>query len=168
MKELIEFDGKKPKVHETAYIASGVKLIGDVEIGENASIWHNAVLRGDSSSIKVGKNSNLQDCSVVHTTRDTSVTEIGDNVSVGHNVIIHGAKINNNCIIGMGAILLDNCEIGENSIVGAGTLVTKNKKFPPNSLILGRPAKVAKELDEEGLKQIKYNYEYYLDLKKKY
>lgn len=155
------------KIDDTAVIFPGAHIIGDVEIGENVSIWYNAVLRGDVSLIKIGKNSNVQDNCVVHGSKDCP-TIIKDNVSVGHGAVVHGCKIEDNVIIGMNSTVLNNAHIGKNSIVGAGAVVSEGKTFPDNSLILGIPAKAVKTLSGELLDSIKENSEEYVKLSKSY
>lgn len=146
MMEKIIINGQEPEVHERAFVTSGVKLIGHVTIREGANIWYNSVLRGDINYIKVGKFTNIQDNSVVHVCDDKPVT-IGDYVTIGHNAVIHGCTIKDNCLIGMGAVVLDGAEIGEGSVIGAGSVVTPNSVIPPNSLVVGIPAKVIRTLD---------------------
>lgn len=136
-----------PRIHCSAYISPRASIIGDVTIEEGVSVWEFAVLRGDVNSIYVGKNSNIQDCAVIHVS-ENSPTIIGESVTVGHCAVVHGAKIENNVIVGIGAIVLDNAEIGEGSIIGAGAVVTPNTKIPPRSLALGVPAKVVKTGEE--------------------
>ncbi len=135
---------KTPKVSEKAFIADGAKLIGDVEIEEGVSIWYNAVLRGDVNYIKIGKNSNVQDCSSVHGDYDCPVV-LGENVTVGHNAVVHGCTVEDNCLIGMGAVVQNGAYVGEGSIIGAGAVVKNNMVIPKNSMVLGIPAKVVKE-----------------------
>ena len=157
------FDGKIPQISDEAFVAENASIIGDVKIGRGSSIWFGAALRGDEGSIEIGERSNVQDNATVH-----SETKIGNGVTVGHNAIVHGCKIEDNVLVGMGAIILDGAHIGEASIVGAGALVTGNKTFPPRSLILGSPAKLVRELsDEEVLSNIK-NAEEYVSLAGKY
>ncbi len=136
-----------PKIHPKAFIAPTAVIIGDVEIAEGVSIWDGAVIRGDVSYIKIGKNSNIQDNAVIHVSHDIP-TIIGENVTVGHLAMVHAATIENNVIIGINAVVLDNAVIGEGSIVGAGAVVTPNTKIPPKSLVLGIPAKVVKQGDD--------------------
>ena len=143
------------QIHKTAFIASGAVVLGDVTIGENSSIWYNAVVRGDRDSIVIGKESNIQDNAVVHLGSGYPV-EIGDYVTIGHGAIIHGCKIGDNTMIGMGAILMNGCEIGKNCIIGAGALVTQNVEIPDNSLVIGNPGKVKRPVTEE---EIKWNFE---------
>lgn len=140
------FKGKSPKIAASAFIADGVVIIGDVEIGEQASIWYNCVLRADVGMIRVGARSNVQDGSCLHMTTDLSHAIIGEEVTVGHNAIVHGATVHDGALIGMGAILLDNAVIGAESLVGAGSLVTAQSVIPPHSLVLGQPGKVVREL----------------------
>ncbi len=132
-----------PKVHPSAYVAPTAVIVGDVTIEEGVSIWDGAVIRGDVSYIKIGKNSNVQDNAVIHVSHDAP-TIIGENVTIGHLAMVHAAKIEDNVIIGINSVVLDNAVIGEGSIVGAGAVVTSNTKIPPNSLVLGIPAKVIK------------------------
>lgn len=157
----------KVNIDQSVFIAEGARIIGKVEIGQDSSIWYNSTLRADYGTIKIGKNSNVQDNAVIHLSHNSD-TIIGDNVTVGHSAIIHGAKIENNVLVGMGAIVLDNCVIGENSIIGAGSLVTKNKNFPKNSLIMGSPAKLIRELTDEEIYSIKQNANEYVENAKKH
>lgn len=146
---------RQPAIHQTAFIAPNATLLGDVTIGENASVWYNSVLRGDINRITVGKGSNIQDGSVLHLSAEHGCI-IGDYVTVGHMAMLHACTIGDECLIGMGAIILDGVEIGERSIVGAGALVTQGKKFPPGSMILGSPAKVVRALsiqEQTGLRE---------------
>lgn len=138
-----------PKIGKDCYLSENVSIIGDVEIGNECSIWFNAVLRGDVNSIRIGNRVNIQDGVVIHTLYQKSKTEIGNNVSLGHNVIIHGAKIEDNCLIGMGAVVLDNVVIGSGSIVAANALVLSNTIIEPNSIYAGVPAKKVKDVAPE-------------------
>ena len=144
------FQGIHPKLAAGVFIADTARVIGDVELGEDASVWYGAVLRGDVGKIRIGARSNIQDLSMVHMSLGLSNTVIGEDVTVGHHVVIHGAIIGDGALIGMGAILLDNCEIGAESIVAAGAVVTAGVKIPPRSLVLGQPARVLRELDDVG------------------
>jgi carbonic anhydrase/acetyltransferase-like protein (isoleucine patch superfamily) len=156
--------GKFPEIHIDCFVADSCDIIGDVKIGRGSSIWYNSVLRGDMNKITVGENTNVQDGSVIHVDSNSPAV-IGDNVTIGHKAIIHGALIENNCLIGMGAIVLDNSVIGENSIVGAGALITSNKTIPPRSLVLGSPGKVIRELTDEEIRKIKNSAEIYVSLR---
>ncbi len=137
----------KPRIHNSAYIAPTATIIGDVEIEEGASIWYGAVLRGDVSYIKIGKNTNIQDNAVVHVDYNEP-TIIGENVTIGHMAVVHAAKIGNNVIVGIHAVILNGAEIGDGSVVGAGAVVTSRTKIPPKSLVLGIPAKVVRQGDD--------------------
>lgn len=158
-----ELDSKAPIIHENTFIAESADVMGDVIIGEGSSIWYSVVVRGDIENIKIGKYTNIQDNSTVHTETDIP-TEIGDYTVVGHNAIVHGCKIGDNCLIGMGAIVLNNAVIGDNSIIGAGSLVTEGKVIPPNSLVMGIPGKIIREVKEEEIENIRKNAMRYYDL----
>lgn len=135
-------------VSESVYVADGAKIIGDVSIGENSSVWYNAVIRGDSNRIVIGENTNVQDNAVLHTSHSHALT-IGDNVTIGHGAIVHGCTIGNNVLIGMGAIILDGAIIEDHCIIGAGALVTQNKVMSEGALCLGNPAKVVRQISQE-------------------
>lgn len=160
-----DFEGIKPEIHESVYVSESAEIIGKVSIGENSSVWYTSVIRGDDEYIKIGKNTNIQDGTVIH---GELKTEIGDNVTIGHRAIIHGAKVGNNSLIGMGAILLDGAEIGEFSIVGAGALVTSGKKFPDGMLIIGSPAKAVRELTDEEKKGLLKSADMYVETAEKH
>ena len=152
---------------DSIVICPGAQVIGDVELGEDVSIWHGAVLRGDTDSIKIGNRSNVQDNCVVHCTKNYPV-EIGDNVSVGHGAVVHGCKLDDNVLIGMNATVLNGAHISKNSIVGAGAVVSEGKEFPENSLILGVPAKAVKQLSQDQIEMIQNNADNYVKLSKQY
>lgn len=164
---LMKFKEFYPKIDPTAWVAHSADVIGDVEIGENSSVWFQCVIRSDVNSVRIGKNSNIQDLSMIHTDVDTQ-TIIGDNVTIGHKVMLHGCKIENNCLIGMSATILDNAVIGEGSIVGANSLVTSGKVFPPKSLIMGSPAKVVKQLTDEDVEKLIKHAQHYVEYKNEY
>lgn len=145
-----------PCIAKNVFVASSADIIGEVSIGSGSSIWFGCVVRGDVNSISIGENTNIQDLSMIHVTHytrenrsDGFSTIIGDNVTVGHRVMLHGCVVEDACLIGMSATILDGAVIGKESIVGAGSLVTKNKKFPPRSLIMGNPAKFIRELNDD-------------------
>jgi gamma-carbonic anhydrase len=142
---------RRPVIDPSAFVAPNATVLGDVTIGENASVWYNAVLRGDINRITVGRGTSIQDGSVLHLSAEYGC-HIGDYVTVGHMAMLHACTIGDECLIGMGAIILDGVEIGARSIVGAGALITQGKKIPPGSMVLGSPAKVVRELsvDEQG------------------
>ncbi|MCC8089042.1 MAG: gamma carbonic anhydrase family protein [Rikenellaceae bacterium] len=157
-----ELNGISPKVGEGTFLAETAVLVGDVTIGRDSSIWYNAVLRGDVNPIIIGDRVNIQDGSVLHTLYKKSIVEIGNDVSVGHNVNVHGAKIEDNCLIGMGATLLDDVVVGTGSIVAANSLVLAGTRIEPNTLYAGVPAKKVKDLSEENRSMVKKNAEGYL------
>lgn len=146
--------GFVPKFGANVYLAENATIIGDVEMGDDCSIWFNAVLRGDVNSIRIGNKVNIQDGAVLHTLYEKSTIEIGNNVSLGHNVVIHGAKLCDNCLIGIGATVLDHAVIGENSIIAANALVLSNTVVEPNSVYAGVPAKKVKDIEPEQSKEI--------------
>ena len=154
-------------IDKSVFIAEGAKVIGDVSIKAGSSVWFNAVIRGDSSEIEIGTNSNVQDNVVIHTSKNSKVT-IGDNVTIGHGAIVHGCSIGNNVLIGMGSIILDNAIISDNCIIGAGTLITQNKVIPPGSVVFGNPFKIAREITEEEKKHIILNANEYVNEAKEY
>lgn len=139
-----ELRGFTPKIGKNCFIAENAAIIGDVTIGDDCSIWYSTVLRGDVNTIKIGDRVNIQDGAVLHTLYQRSVTEIGNDVSVGHNAIIHGAKVGNNVLVGMGAILMDNAVIPDNTIIAAGAVVLSNQVLEPG-IYAGVPAKRVKE-----------------------
>ncbi len=158
-----ELKGKKPNIHEDAFVAETAVVIGDVSIGEGSSIWYNSVLRGDIETIKIGKYTNIQDNATVHNEVDIPAI-LGDYVVVGHNCVIHGCTIGDNCLIGMGAIVLNGAVIGDNCIIGAGALITQGKVIPPNSLVLGSPGKVIRQVTADDLEDIRNNAIRYYNL----
>ncbi len=167
-----------PKVGKNTWIAPSADVIGDVEIGEDCSIWFGSVVRGDVHYIKIGDRTSIQDLSMVHITHhkgedrykegDGTPTVIGSDVTIGHRVMLHGCRVEDACLIGMSATILDGAVIGKESIVGAGSLVTKNKKFPPRSLIMGSPAKVVRELNDEEVKELYASASRYVEFKNNY
>lgn len=148
-----------------AYIAPGAVLVGDISIGPESSVWPSAVVRADMAPIRIGQGTSIQDNVTIHT-NEGSPTLIGDYVTVGHNAVIHGATVEDYCIIGMGAIVLDGAVIGSGTIVGAGAVVPSGKHIPPNSLVLGIPGRVVKE--GNFMEQIKANAEEYIKLARRY
>lgn len=159
---LYEYKGKKPLVDPTAFIAEGAKVVGDVVIGKESSIWYNAVLRGDLAPITIGSRVNIQDDCIGHVNTDQPLI-VEDDVSVGHGAIIHGCRIGRGTLIGMGAIVLNGAEIGEYALIGAGALVTENKNIPPRTLVLGTPARVVRELTEKDLERMRRTMESYVE-----
>ena len=163
-----KFRGKSPVIPDSCYISESVDLIGDITLGENVSLWFGTVVRGDMHFITIGNRSNIQDNSVVHVTTDISPTRIGSEVTVGHNAIIHGATIEDRCLIGMGAIIMDDAVVGEGSIVGAGAVVPPNMIIPPRSLVVGLPAKIVRQTTDEELEMIIERAQHYIDFSQKY
>jgi carbonic anhydrase/acetyltransferase-like protein (isoleucine patch superfamily) len=164
---IYELDGAAPQLGEGAWVADSAQVIGTVALGDNASVWFGAVLRGDTELIRVGRNSNVQDLSVIHADYGYPV-EIGDNVTVGHQVMLHGCKIGDNSLVGIQAVVLNGAKIGRNCIVGAGSVVTEGKEFPDNSLILGAPAKVVRTLDEAAAAKLAQSAEHYVGNGRRY
>lgn len=162
MSSSVKLRGKSPVLGKDVFVADNARLIGDVQIGEGSSIWYNTVLRGDVMPIKIGKQSNIQDGSVLHGTYKQCGIEIGNRVTVGHLAMLHGCTIEDSCLIGMGSIVMDKSRIGKHSIVGAGSLVTEGSVFPPRSLILGRPAKVKRELTSAEVDLLEASADNYL------
>ena len=140
--------GYKPSFGKDCYFAENCTIIGDVIIGDQASVWFQAVIRGDVNSIRIGNKVNIQDGAIIHGTYKKASTNIGDNISIGHNAIIHGCKLHDNVLIGMGSILMDNCVIHSNSIIAAGAVLTQNTIVPPRSIFAGIPAKKINEIDQ--------------------
>lgn len=159
-----QFRGKSPKIHETAFVAQNATVIGDVEIGEQSSVWYGSVLRGDVNLIRIGSRTNIQDGSIIHVTTAIFPTILEDEITVGHRVTLHGCRVESNCLIGIGAILLDGVRIGANSLVAAGSLVTPNTQIPPRSMVMGSPAKVKRELSDDEVENLKHFWQTYVGL----
>ena len=165
---IIDFKGITPKIHSTAFIAEDVNVIGDVEIGEDASIWFGSVLRGDVSYIRIGARTNIQDMTMIHVSSTFGPTIIEDEVTVGHRVTLHGCYVERQCLIGMGAIVMDEARIGEQTIIGAGSLVSPGTIIPPRVLALGSPAKVKRDLTEDEIAYLDKSWRNYVELKNQY
>lgn len=153
-----------PKIHEKAFVHPSAVIIGQVIIDEGASIWPNVVLRGDMGFIKIGKNTSIQDGTVVHMTAGFSNTIVGDNVTVGHGVILHGCIVEDGCLIGMGSTILDETTIGTCSFVAAGSLVTGSKNFESESFICGAPAKLMRKINDKERLMCEFSVQHYLEL----
>ncbi|RZI74371.1 MAG: gamma carbonic anhydrase family protein [Variovorax sp.] len=164
---IYELDGVAPQLGEGAWIADSAQVMGSVILGENASVWFGAVLRGDTETLTIGRNSNVQDLSVLHADIGCPLT-LGENVTIGHQVMLHGCTVGDNSLIGIQAVVLNNAKIGRNSIVGAGSVVTEGKEFPDNSLIIGSPAKVVRTLDDAAVAKLKHSAEHYVDNGRRY
>ncbi|SOC39331.1 gamma carbonic anhydrase family protein [Salinicoccus kekensis] len=150
---ILDYKGIEPQIDESAFVAPNATVIGDVVIGEYASVWFGSVLRGDIAPIRIGRHSNIQDLSVLHESPDMPLT-IGDHVTVGHKVTLHSCTIADNALIGMDSTILDGAEIGEGAFIGAGSLVTPGTRIPPGKLAFGRPAKVVRDLTEADIKEM--------------
>jgi carbonic anhydrase/acetyltransferase-like protein (isoleucine patch superfamily) len=149
---IISVRGKTPEFGEGTFLADGARVIGDVKVGDGSSIWYNCVLRGDVGPIRIGKETNIQDGTVIHGTFEKAFAVIGDRVTVGHSAVLHGCQIGDRCLIGMGSLIMDNAKIGPRNIVGAGSLVTEEfQGLEEGWLILGRPAKLVRKLKPEEL-----------------
>jgi carbonic anhydrase/acetyltransferase-like protein (isoleucine patch superfamily) len=148
------YRGTVPRVHPSAFIDESAQVIGDVDVGEEASVWMCAVLRGDVHWIRVGRRSNVQDGAILHGMTGTRPTSIGDNVTIAHAAVLHGCTVENQCLIGMGAILLNGVRVGAGSIVAAGTLLVEGMQVPPKSLVMGSPGKVRRLLTQAEVAEI--------------
>jgi carbonic anhydrase/acetyltransferase-like protein (isoleucine patch superfamily) len=166
---LYEIDGVQPQLPAggKCWVAPDANVIGNVEIGEDVSIWFGCTLRGDRDLIRIGDRSNVQEHSIMHTDPGYPL-QIGRNCTIGHGVILHGCIIGDNCLIGMGATILNGAKIGANSLVGANALVTEGKEFPPNSLIVGSPAKVVRELDAAAAQGLSKSADNYVENSRRY
>jgi len=162
------YRGTLPRVHPTAFIDVSAQVIGDVDIGEESGVWMCAVVRADVHSIRIGRRSNVQDGAVVHAMTGTHPTTIGDNVTIGHAAVIHGCTIENQCLIGIGAILLNGSHVGAGSIVAAGTLLTENMRVPPKSLVVGSPGKVKRLLTQAEVAGIQQYADRYVGYRLEY
>jgi carbonic anhydrase/acetyltransferase-like protein (isoleucine patch superfamily) len=162
------FAGKRPAIARGVFLAETCAVIGDVEIGEESSIWYGTVVRGDVMPIRIGARTSIQDNTVVHVTSGFRGTEIGSDCTIGHGAIIHACAIEDACLIGMGAIVLDDARIGRGSFVGAGALVTPGTDIPPGSLVLGSPARVKREVTDKEREQIVYGAKHYVELTRRY
>ena len=172
MARLISFGGKTPLVDPTAFVAPGAVLIGDVEIGPEASIWYNCVLRGDVNRIRIGARSNLQDGSVVHVDSPRPGSEaglptiVGEEVLIGHMAMVHGCLLHDRAFVGLGAIVMDGCEIESGAMLAAGALLTPGRRIPAGQLWAGRPAKHVRDLSEEDLAGQRMGVAHYVELAK--
>lgn len=167
MSNLLNYKDQKPTVAVNVFIADNARIIGDVTIETDASIWFGAVIRADADSIIIGAGTNIQDNAVIHVDPGYPV-EIGSNCIIGHSAIIHGAKLSNNVLVGMGATIMNGATIGEYSIIGANALVTSNTLIPAKSLVLGSPASIKGLVDEKGMKAIDENARVYVERSKNY
>jgi carbonic anhydrase/acetyltransferase-like protein (isoleucine patch superfamily) len=149
MPVILPVNGVSPKLGENCFVAPNATIVGDVVMGNDCSVWFNAVVRGDVNSIRIGNKVNIQDGAVLHCTYQKTKVTLGNNVSVGHNAIVHGCTVHDNVLIGMGAVVMDNCEIGSNTIIAAGAVVTEGTIVPPGCIFAGVPAKKVKDISQE-------------------
>ncbi len=162
-----EYRGKSPKIGQNVYIAPTATVIGDVELGDGASVWFGAVLRGDEGRIVVGRGSNVQDNAVIHTTSFLP-TIIGENVTIGHGALLEGCTVHDGAVIGMGAIVLHQVVVGEEAMIAAGSVVTPGTQIPPRRLAAGSPAHVKKELSGAALLSVQHSAQAYHELSQRY
>ena len=163
-----EFEGNNPRIHAAAFVAEDAIVIGDVEVGEDASVWFGSIVRGDVNYIRIGARTNIQDATVIHVSSRTHPTVLEEEITVGHRVTLHGCHVESGCLIGIGSILMDGVRIGERSLVGAGSLLTPGTQVPPRSLVLGSPARVKRELSDDELAFLDRSWRNYVELKSKY
>ena len=162
-----QLDTLTPRVAATAWVADSAQVIGNVELAEGASVWFGAILRGDNETMRIGRNSNVQDGSMLHSDEGFPLT-LGENVTIGHQVMLHGCSVGDGTLIGIKAVVLNGAKIGKNCLVGAGALVTEGKEFPDGSMILGSPAKVVRELSPEQIAGMQRAAMHYVDNAKRY
>lgn len=161
--QIITYKGMTPKIHESVFLCSGAVILGDVEIGEDSSIWYNCVIRGDVHYIRIGKRTNIQDLSMLHVTHKKYPLNIGDSVTIGHSAVLHGCTIKDLTLIGMGAKVLDQALVESYSLVAAGTVVPERFVVPSGTLVAGVPAKVVRELREDELQRFDQSAQNYVD-----
>ncbi|MDO8250156.1 MAG: gamma carbonic anhydrase family protein [Rhodoferax sp.] len=164
---IYQLDDLTPTLHPSAWVADNAQVMGNVTLAEDSSVWFGVVIRGDMDAITVGKGSNIQDSSVLHTDQGVPLT-IGENVTVGHQVMLHGCTIGDGSLIGIQAVILNGAKIGKNCLVGAGSLVTEGKEFPDGSMIFGSPAKAVRQLTEEQIEGLKLSAQRYINNARRY
>jgi carbonic anhydrase/acetyltransferase-like protein (isoleucine patch superfamily) len=164
--QIFPYNNSLPKLDETVFLASGVKIIGDVEIGEHSSVWYNSVIRGDVHYIKIGAYTNIQDCSMLHVTNGEFPLNIGNKVTIGHSVKLHGCTLNDLCLIGIGAVLLDGSIVERNAMIAAGAVVRPGFVVPSYKLAAGVPAKIIRDLTKEEIAEFEITAEKYIDYTK--
>lgn len=157
-----------PRFGRDVFLAPNATVTGDVDLGDEVSVWFGAVIRGDSGSARIGPRTNIQDLACVHMTRGLSTAEIGADVTVGHGAVLHGCRVGDGCLVGMGAILLDNAVIGEGSIIGAGALVPPRAVIPPRSLVVGSPGRVTREVTPEETERVLRGVAQYVETARRY
>ncbi|MBU0588686.1 MAG: gamma carbonic anhydrase family protein [Gammaproteobacteria bacterium] len=159
---IYSLDDLSPRMADTAWVADSAQVMGDVVMGDESSVWFGTIVRGDSETITLGRGVNVQDASVLHADPGVPLT-LGDNVSVGHQVMLHGCTVGEGTLIGIGSVVLNHAKIGKHCLVGAGSLVTEGKEFPDGSMIMGRPAKVVRELSPEEIANLQRIAQHYKD-----
>ena len=164
--QIFPYNNSLPKLDETVFLASGVKIIGDVETGEHSSVWYNSVIRGDVHYIKIGAYTNIQDCSMLHVTNGEFPLNIGNKVTIGHSVKLHGCTLNDLCLIGIGAVLLDGSIVDEYSMVASGAVVTPGFIVPSRKLVAGVPAKIVRDLTKREIAEFEITAQKYIDYTK--
>lgn len=162
------FGEKAPSVHASAFVAPGAVVVGDVEVGERASIWFGCVLRGDVNSIRIGARTNVQDLTTIHVTSRTHPTVVGDEVTIGHRVVLHGCTIEDRCLVGIGSVVMDGAVVGPEAVVGAGALVPPGMVVPPRTLVMGSPAKVKRDLAPDEVEALRRSAENYVEYAARY
>jgi len=163
-----QFQDKSPNIRPSAFVTDDAIVIGDVEIGDEASVWFGSIVRGDVNYIRIGARTNIQDGCVIHVSSRTHPTVLEEEITVGHHVTLHGCHVERGCLIGIGSILMDGVRVGAQSLVGAGSLLTPGTQIPPRSLVLGSPARVKRELTEDELAFLDRSWRNYVELKAKY
>ena len=164
----LSYKGISPRIADSVFVAPGAQIIGDVHIGAHSSIWFNCVLRADCYYIRIGENTNIQDNTVIHVTGGEFATVIGSYVTVGHSATLHGCAVEDRCLIGIGAIVLDGVTIGEESFIAAGSLVTPGTVIPPRSMVMGAPAKVRRQVTDREVDRINEHWRHYVEYKTQY
>src|SRR5512132_888479 len=165
---ITSYKGITPQIADSAFVAAGAQIIGDVHLGANSSVWFNCVLRGDCYYIRIGENTNIQDNTVIHVTGGRFATVLGSYVTVGHSATLHGCTVKDRCLIGIGAIVLDDVTVGEESFIAAGSLVTPGTVIPPRSMVMGAPAKIRRAVTEEEVIRIDEHWQHYVEYKNQY
>ncbi len=165
---IVPYKGRLPLIDASVFVADTARVIGDVSIGADSSVWFGSVIRGDVNYIRIGKRTNIQDLTVIHVNHGTHPTILEDGITVGHRAILHGCRVKRGCLVGMGAILLDEVVVEEESFVAAGALVSPGTRIPARSMARGVPARVVRELEPEELEQLKQTAQYYYELKNDY
>ncbi len=162
------YDGTEPRFGERVFVAENAAIIGDVELGNDCSIWYSATIRGDVNAIRIGSRSNVQDNCTIHVTHEQWATVIAEEVTIGHGAIVHGCTVKRGALIGMGSRVLDGAVIGESALVGAGALVPEGMHVPPRTLVVGVPARVKRPLTDEELARLDQSWRHYIEYKEKY